>query len=297
MKYLFLFAFCAFMSFPVFAQKYVPFPKHGAVWLASHSDESSGSHHHLKQEGDTIINGLTYTLLSNMYAITKRDQYGHFYEEYYKGYHSAMREDSFKHVYFYDFTDKRDTLLYDFNLKVGDTLPAYTNPSQYQVLKIDSVLIGSVYRKRFGIIGFWHDSIPIDAIIEGIGSTQGLTSTIIFPFEAISRLECFSLNGKSVYPDTSYKTCEIIVSVNKEVKKDVKFTIFPNPTIGQFTIQTQSIFSESDICVRDVLGRIVLQEKLQSPNQTFNIANQLKGLYFVELKVGEKKTIQKLILE
>ena len=307
MKYLFLFAVFAFMSFTVVAQKYVPFPKHGAVWYESFQNDSdpdpshlqNGYWYHIKQEKDTVIYTMLYTLLSTVHAQVARDHDGNYYTAYSKGLFGAMREDSIKRVYFYDLKERKEHLLYDFNMQIGDTIPEYFSyypEEKYEVVSIDSILISNIYRKRYGV-GFENYSVAFEYIIEGIGSLQGLKNKMVPKFEIFYSLGCFSLNGKRVYPDTSNYSCEIIVSVNEEDKKEDNFKIFPNPTTGQFTIQTQSIFGESDICVRDILGRIVLQEKLQSPNQTFNISNQPKGLYFVEFDYIGRRIIQKIILQ
>jgi hypothetical protein len=298
--YLLIILLCISVSTQVQAQKYVPFPEHGALWYETFQDDSgppTGFSYHIKQEDDTMINGISYILLSTVKQKRERDQYGIYYTAYYKGMYGAMREDSSKRVYFYDLKEKTEHLLYDFNMKKGDTIPEYIRYSaNYKIIAIDSTLIEKSYRKRYSV-GIDSNRDPVAYIIEGIGSTQGLTNRITPQFEIFYSLGCFSLNKKQVFPDTSNYSCEIIVSVNKLVKKDVNFTIFPNPTTGQFTIQTQSIFGESDICVRDILGRIVLQEKLLSSNQTFNMSNQPKGLYFVEFDYIGRGIVQKLILQ
>ena len=69
-----------------------------------------------------------------------------------------------------------DTLLYDFDLQVGDTLPLSFNnyDSTIVVTSIDSVLVGSEYRKKFYLT--WN-ALPT-FIIEGVGHRYGFFEPI-----------------------------------------------------------------------------------------------------------------------
>jgi len=292
MKYLFFLAVILFIATTTQAQKYVPFPKHGAVWGLDNWDDD-GTHevthytYYINQKGDTTIDGLNYQLIFNANMMVN----------------TAIREDSSKHIYLYDFKLKKDTLLYDFNLKLNDTLPnTYINfqgsdKDTNYVASIDSVLLGGQYHKRYGICNTSFNFKPYVFLIEGIGSTYGLVSNLVPVIAHGTKLSCFSIDSISIYPDANSNCYNKIASVSENHKPNPQFKIFPNPTSGKFTIQTQSIFDEGNICVRDVLGRILLQEKLQSPNQTLNISDQPKGLYFIDIKIGNQSATQKLILQ
>ncbi len=75
------------------------------------------------------------------------------------------------------------------------------------------------------------------------------------------------------------------------------FSIFPNPTNGQFSVQTteQKIF---DISVFNVLGEKVFDEKQINSSQTNIDLNKVSaGVYFIHITFGENKTItQKIII-
>ena len=71
-----------------------------------------------------------------------------------------------------------------------------------------------------------------------------------------------------------------------------RFNIFPNPSTGSFQIETSE--KSFSVSVVDVLGNVVYSN---NKGQLLHQLNVVKGLYFVELKSGNEKSIQKLILE
>lgn len=158
---------------------YHPLPSENAVWRESFggSYTSSCSDYQLIIIGDTLFDGFTYHKIQKSGVEYYVDQSGwctwiiayHF--DYYLG---AFRNDSVnKMVYFLE--NSIDTLLYNFNLNVGDTLPiTYTNSySDNYVETIDSILIGNNFHKRYGIASFYDPGYVYVHLIEGIGSTFG----------------------------------------------------------------------------------------------------------------------------
>ena len=302
MKNIFLILGFLFIVISVQAQQYVPFPKSGAAWLQTWVDGSSrpisGYTELIALEKDTTINSISYIMLSSVRRYDSNTPAGWVYG-FYNAWRGAMREDSSKHIYFYNLSENKEYLLYNFNLKVGDTLPKGINNEYGNIFisSIDSILLNGAYHKRFGLTrpnsGLNN---PYVFIIEGVGSTFGLISELMQPFEQVHTLRCFTKGIEQVYPEFS-ANCIFYLGYNENFEDKTKLNIFPNPSTGQLTIQTQSIFSDSYICVRDVLGRIVHQEKLQFPNQNINISSQPKGLYFVELYFNGEKSVQKVILQ
>jgi hypothetical protein len=66
------------------------------------------------------------------------------------GYIGALRDDIIANKTFLVFQNKNDTLLYDYNLKAGDTLKGViTFSCNNVILSVDSVLVNGQYRKRW----------------------------------------------------------------------------------------------------------------------------------------------------
>lgn len=80
----------------------------------------------------------------------------------------------------------------------------------------------------------------------------------------------------------------------------VNYTVYPNPFASFITIDLGAIPSESgEITLVDAAGRIIQQQQI-TPNGTqhfelTNLGDILTGVYFVEVKIGTRKTVQKLV--
>ena len=78
-----------------------------------------------------------------------------------------------------------------------------------------------------------------------------------------------------------------------ENKNNYHFSIYPNPARDFISISGNNDRQFSEINFYDFSGRLVLKK---NPSNIFNISSLKKGLYFVELVYGNRKTRQKLIV-
>ncbi len=194
---------------------YHPFPDSDAVWNFHYHaycfyNGDGDDNYSIVMTGDTLINGENYHQLKTPF-IESYSTGNCGYNQI--GYRGAIREDVVeKKVYYVPPASTSEELLYDFNLEVGDTVKGYINTSLMPddvdvVLSIDSVLVGSTYRKRWNINNCYGISI-----IEGVGSTYGLfmPSPGCTPDQASFSLTCLQQNGQPLYPDT-LSVCEPIL--------------------------------------------------------------------------------------
>jgi hypothetical protein len=188
------------IPFSANAQVYHPLVDSGATWSReatecdglSQSCEYRGGKFFLM--GDTLIESLQYKLLffqSTYYyfymnGFPPTENGWNFLEE--PTTIGALREDSSRKIRFRLFpnnfpygncplslTADKDTILYDFNLQLGDTL--ISSSSYPVVFEIDSIqLLNGEWRKRYV-------SNSGEAWIEGIGSTNGLLAPYEIYFE------------------------------------------------------------------------------------------------------------------
>jgi hypothetical protein len=184
-------------------------------------------------------------------------------------YAGAYRQDTtLKQIYFIYPSFSQEQLLYDFSLNVGDTL------SNCVVSTIDSILIGTNYRKQFHFMGSQY------SMIEGIGSTAGLLEPFI-PFESGGTLTCFSQNGATLYPDT-ITACYIVTRVN-EIKNLRSFSISPNPFHTFAILQVTSEFLNSELVIYNTLGNIVRQQIINEGSIQICRNELCSGFYFFKI--------------
>src|ERR1044072_2275457 len=160
-----------------FAQNYFPYPDSGAVWTVLLESGNptvpyQSSYATYTLGGDTVIGAWTYK------KITPNGQWPE---------RGALREDTINHrIYFAGdcMINYQDTLLYDFNLAVGDTAYTDVGGDVYLVDNVDSVLIQGQYRKRMQLSSQFGG---MDEWIVGIGSTNHPLSPLM-PMEFESNL-------------------------------------------------------------------------------------------------------------
>ncbi|MEP7170413.1 MAG: hypothetical protein ABI855_13665, partial [Bacteroidota bacterium] len=243
---------------------YHPFPEDSATWVTDifyNTCFGYCSSIFYEMKGDTIINSQSY---NKIYS-----RYGRFYYIIWPpnsvvgvdsfsacSYRGAIRQDSISEkVYFIDSTMTTDTLLYDFNLTIGDTIQSWYNkwymPWPLIVSGIDSISINGNYHKRFNFQGYLTDQNM--SLIEGIGWSGELFGTNLSS-ALVTGLSCFDGNiilGEAFINECSPSLdCSISVGINEQ-NKQKHFDLFPNPFSDKlnFTINNNEL---SEIIIYDI---------------------------------------------
>jgi len=98
-----------------------------------------------------------------------------------------------------------------------------------------------------------------------------------------------------------YKYVDPSSGIIKQVNKDVSVNIYPNPNDGLFTLEVLSRVKQTEIAIYDMLGKLVyLNKNIPAGNkfqESIDLSNQPKGLYFLTIKNGEQVYTQKVMLE
>ena len=281
------------------AQDYVSFPNENAQWNDFYFGYvpnmwSSIFNYHYIQEGDTIINELTYHKMFLEYPDGEDD----------RQYIGAIREDENKNIFFFPASgylgsptghefpnNTEEHLVYTFdNMSVGMVLPINQENITITVLGIDSVLMGDSYRKRYHISHGMYD----DYWIEGIGSIYELFSpfTELF-FEWSLNTLCYT-DTETYYVNSpnGEDSCHYYINVGlKEI--DNSFSFYPNPVQDIFTIE--SIIAIEEIIIYNLQGQAVLRQEIDG--STINFEAYPSGVYFIEIQMEDNRIRKKLIKE
>ncbi len=179
-----------------------------------------------------------------------------------------------------------DTLLYDFDLQPGDTLPETINDFGVDIVSyVDSIAIGNGYRKVF------HLAQSSMTIVEGIGSSNGLLH--FFDFLAFAEYfyhtdrRCYKHSQGNIYFAGSASQCFWTMDIPEQSALNMKLNVFPNPATN--SVQLTSGFSLDEIQKVEIIN--VLGE---NTNCTFyanesgievNLETLPAGLYLIRLKL------------
>ena len=207
-------------------------------------------------------------------------------------YHGAFRQDiPNKQVFYVGQSDTVETLLYDFNLQVGDTIVGSLSllPVDHIITSMDSVLVGNSFRKRWTI-----NETPFYSIIEGVGSTFGLLPSFggFFTHEPYFEVTCFQEGGTMMYPE-SPTSCLTITDVATEPQK-ASLHLYPNPTTSTINIQLpENNGKATRTRIYDMTGRLVHQQPF---NPNMDVGYLDRGTYIVVVKTEDgnfRGTVQK----
>ena len=113
------------------------------------------------------------------------------------------------------------------------------------------------------------------------------------------------VNGQTITVvtlDLPNPCASITTNIDKIVKKDVEFTLSPNPTKGRFTINItrKETIGKVKIKVFDMKGTLVFTDEIYSNNQkcikTYNLSKLSKGIYNVSIIGKEYRESKKLVI-
>jgi hypothetical protein len=270
------------------ADYYIEFPDSNVTWHFERIDINffSGTSYYyysISMCGDTSMNGQTYKILSSGTDVCDATDY-----------EGAFREDTLNRlVYYVPPSMSEEQLLYDFNMQTGDTVKGYIETKAYQpdiVQAIDSVLIGSKYRKRWLI----NPDYSI-YIIEGIGSTYGLYE--FSPGDATDHsnyfLFCYQQNDHTLYPDTT-SDCKYPNSIIPDQELHDQVKVFPNPCKGSITVESENILLK-EIYLLNMLGQVIFTKKTNIRRLT-QIDNLHQGIYILNIRDKSNRVSNQIVI-
>lgn len=238
--------------------------------------------------GDTMIGAYSYKKMVHHGSITElpiNPQPGVFCNPptTFSAHYGFVRQEN-KKLYSYDGMNLQDTLLYDFDLQVGDTLPQtiINSDTAITVTAITNFQVGNETRSVFelstnlGIAEKW---------MEGIGHNKGLLGHMQ-PFEFFeSDLICYSRNDTTYY-DNGIDGCDLNVGT-MELQANIDLKAYPNPSTDFVTIYSDRLSEIQSIKAIDVNGKQQeLTFALLAKNEAqLNVKNLTTGNFFLRIKL------------
>ncbi len=75
-----------------------------------------------------------------------------------------------------------------------------------------------------------------------------------------------------------------------------ELTIYPNPSTGIFFIKSKKILNNTQLFIRDINGKLILSQKLNSDENKVDISGSHAGIYFIQMITENNKIINYKIL-
>ena len=269
---------------------YHPFPDSNAVWGMSagcNIDWGCFSSQYIQNflDGDTVIDGLNYRIVHEATSAVSGSCCG-VESDLGAGY---LRDDTIAHKVYWRIPGMdSDSLLYDFTLEVGDTLRGlYGNTGLcaegvVTVHSIDSIMVGPSFHRK---INFYWDACFGPSIIEGIGSTTGLTFCTFMNKSFGTVLTCFMVDGELLYtapcgaPDlTACGELPLGIAANGQSRKP-DIAASPNPSTGIFTISQEA----EQVSVYTAQGRLLFRQH----GKDVDLSAYPPGLYHAVVRTAQ----------
>ena len=262
-----------FLNFNIFAQNYQSiFGKKTTTWWLlpfMPCDGTISSEHYIVS--DTLFNGNQYKVLSKL---------------------GFLREDTLVgKIWFWSFSKKKEYLVMDLSLKVGDTFTVYDVQGIATPIKVENVNI--VNKKKiiqFGLkISHCQNSTKIEKLtfVEGSGPNTGFnyqgngSSTSLKSFMACHFKDGVKVTGNTLFEDK----CNFNYIATKEIN---------NTTIKMYLqgenlkIQAESKLNNAKIVIFDLAGRLIFQQKIEENNSEIVLPDLEKSMYIAVLFQNEK---------
>ena len=256
-------------------QDYTPFYLDSAEWIVSTiypivGAGDGGAVWKYRTRNDTLINDLVYRNLGrsdlceyypdmngNINYVNNIDL-----NEYLIG---GMREVD-KKVYFYN--SNEETLLYDFNITIGDTI--FYGPDDFTIILEEENPVEG--HRSYQVINSNGFAFPYETsgLLEGIGSIYGLFGTYL---GHLNDLECFKLSGQP-YIFENCDLCEGFITSLNEINQSSAIRLFPNPASHKVTLRTEFGMITQVVFLSHV-GKEVLSYRADARELVLDITHKL----------------------
>jgi hypothetical protein len=209
------------------------------------------------------------------------------------GYLGALRHDTISNKVFMTWPNETvDTLIYDYGLVVGDTIPGrLIDGCTMVVSSIDSVLVGTDYRRK------WNFSTCNEGpgyIIQGIGSDNGLIEPMNSPGFCGTSLICLANDTTILYSSDVPSTygCQLIYTHTDDHYNKDRFNFYPNPFSTTTVMEGDKLWGNVTLVVFNASGRPVRQSSnFDSDRIVFDREDLPGGVYSYRIYKDDRPII------
>lgn len=186
------------------------------------------------------------------------------------------------------------------NVRIEDTLESQLNPNTIEMLSASHPYI----MNRNGNKLTWNfTNIQLPPSSSSYPASTGYVYFRVKPNAGFEVGDIIS-NYADIYFDynpaivTNVATTEFVATLKAETFETTQVSMYPNPASNMVTIQTDNEPINS-VKITDVLGKTVaIQTNIDAVSTKISVSNYKSGIYFVEIKTENKKTItKKLVVE
>tara|TARA_R110000737_G_scaffold234416_1_gene247349 strand:- start:37 stop:849 length:813 start_codon:yes stop_codon:yes gene_type:complete len=245
-------------------------------------------------DGDTLDNGMTYTVLNGYHYISRT---------------FWIRENVPEQKVFMSYIDpvrgREEVLLYDYSVTVGDTIEMHNPVSPFAFdggyFNVDSIISiplfdGQNYRKYYFSPTANNPSTEQPVWIESLGSLTIINGPGGSPnINAVGKVSCYIKDGFLNYSQLdSISGCSAVYVTDLEEKEKNEIHIYPSPLIDELKIDAS--VDGLKLTIVNSQGQ-VLSRHLLDFNNTIDLATIQSGVYFLNFEYADQSSIVRKILK
>jgi len=258
----------------------------GTEWTYNDNDFGYLTPEVVSIEKDTIIDNQTWFVLEGISGCASSFS------------SSAIREEG-KKVFLRDLPTGEETLLYDFDLDVGDSYEVliFRESSFFYTVNIDSVGVTEFNGKERKVQ--YVDNPDFGSVfIEGIGSTHYLVPQGNICDPQYFGIRCFSTPDEFIDFDLD-RECDARYFYNQsstnEYKLSKEITLYPNPLYSDVLyIENSSDLSIENIEIYDLQGRNL--KAISSSFDKIELNGLQPGNYFLKIIAGKNVALKRFLV-
>jgi hypothetical protein len=259
--------------------QYEPFPSDSAVWYRHHQTAYTSYYSSLEMLGDTVINSKAYKKVYNNFGTLT--------------YAGGIRQDILNEKIFQiDVNGQETDISFDQHILVGSSIACpdlgYNN---CHVKSIDSVLIGSKYRKQFEIVASSPDTTYRSYYVAGVG-TVGASG-----FEWGQNIVCFSIKNQKFYGYAPSYVCQLSYLGMEEIETRYAPRIEPNPASTNIFVDLQGVFNSGSLTIYSFIGQELIKKEISENMTNIDIRQLQNGVYFLKFSNAKTTRMVKFVKE
>lgn len=124
--------------------------------------------------------------------------------------------------------------------------------------------------------------------MEGIIDVSDLQSDLYY-------VQIEHYTGTGIQPVVKVAKQTNLSTEEKPLKDNLVFSVYPNPTEGEVTIESEHFAPNSVVTILDLQGRQVQSSTLNTSKAAIDISNLAQGVYFIRIEDADKIGVQQLI--
>lgn len=234
--------------------------------------------------GDTVVSGKQWRIIRQGKALKGliRSENNRVMFKPYPGYENKVHPDYLK---------QQETVIYDFSLKVGESIPSAGLAPSGKITKIDSVMFEDGHKHKRIHVGEYY------SYIEGLGNDR--YSPFFMLAHALPTMPsrptfmCCHVDNRLLYRNPAFKDCNgnkvSNVTITSGLSGDKVWF-----AEGQLTVSLKDgrMFN---VAVFNAQGMLVAQQQQNRYETRIPFGNEAKGVYFVRIQAGQAVATHKIV--